>query len=62
MPALFGPPLDAVDGIGALTIGRFTEEVCDRFAEREALVFDDPLRGGTTVRKPWRNPCATNRR
>src|SRR5262245_11215403 len=55
MPALFGPPLDAVDGIGALTIGRFTEEVCDRFAEREALVFDDPLRGGTTVRWTYRD-------
>lgn len=44
-----GPPLDAVPGPGALTIGGFLLEVCAQHAEREALVFDDP-RSGDTVR------------
>ena len=43
-------PSSEAEGIGALTIGGFTEEVCARFAANEALVFDDPLRGGETVR------------
>lgn len=47
---LSGPPLDAVKGIGALTLGGFLEEVGMRFAGNEALVLDDPLRGGDTVR------------
>jgi fatty-acyl-CoA synthase len=47
---LSGPPLDAVKGIGALTLGGFLEEVGTRFAGNEALVLDDPLRGGETVR------------
>jgi fatty-acyl-CoA synthase len=50
MSTLTGPPLSETEGIGALTIGRFTEEVCARYADNEALVFDDPLRGGETVR------------
>jgi acyl-CoA synthetase (AMP-forming)/AMP-acid ligase II len=50
MSTLVGPPLADAGGIGALTIGAFTEEVCARFASNEALVFDDPLRGGETVR------------
>jgi fatty-acyl-CoA synthase len=45
-----GPPLDGVPGIGALTMGAFLEEVADRFGPSEALVFDDPLRDGATVR------------
>jgi fatty-acyl-CoA synthase len=45
-----GPSLDAVEGIGPLTLGGFLEEVTDRFGPNEALVFDDPLRDGTTVR------------
>jgi fatty-acyl-CoA synthase len=47
---LAGPPLAEAEGIGARTIGAFTEEVCGRFAANEALVFDDPLDGGATVR------------
>ena len=45
-----GPPLDEHPGIGALTMGGFLDEVAERFGPREALVFDDPLRGGETVR------------
>jgi acyl-CoA synthetase (AMP-forming)/AMP-acid ligase II len=50
MTTLAGPPLAEVEGVGALTIGGFTEEVAARFAGNEALVFDDPQRGGATVR------------
>jgi acyl-CoA synthetase (AMP-forming)/AMP-acid ligase II len=45
-----GPPLAGAEGIGALTMGGFLAEVCDRFRGNEALVFDDPLAGGATVR------------
>jgi len=47
---LAGPALDEAPGIGALTIGGFFTQVCARFEGNEALVFDDPFRGGTTVR------------
>jgi acyl-CoA synthetase (AMP-forming)/AMP-acid ligase II len=50
MTTLVGPPLEAAEGVGALTIGGFINEVSARFAGNEALVFDDPLRRGTTVR------------
>lgn len=50
MTTFEGPPLSRVDGIGALTLGGFLTEVGARHAEREALVFDDPLRDGQTVR------------
>ncbi len=50
MSTLVGPPLSEAEGIGALTMGRFTEDVCARYATNEALVFDDPLRGGETAR------------
>ena len=40
----------AFAGIGALTLGGFLDEVADRFGPNEALVFDDPLRDGETVR------------
>ena len=50
MTTFEGPPIDRVEGIGALTLGGFLDEVADRFAANEALVFDDPLRGGATVR------------
>jgi len=50
MTTLEGPPLEGFPGIGALTMGGFLVEVADRFAEREALVFDDPLLEGATVR------------
>jgi fatty-acyl-CoA synthase len=45
-----GPPLSSVAGLGALTIGGFAEQVCAEHSGREALVFDDPLLGGATVR------------
>jgi acyl-CoA synthetase (AMP-forming)/AMP-acid ligase II len=45
-----GPPLATVEGLGPLTLGGFLEQVCAAHAEREALVFDDPLRDGATVR------------
>ncbi|MGH9275509.1 MAG: class I adenylate-forming enzyme family protein [Acidimicrobiales bacterium] len=50
MTTFEGPPLDGVRGVGALTIGAFLEDVADRFGPNEALVFDDPLLGGATVR------------
>jgi acyl-CoA synthetase (AMP-forming)/AMP-acid ligase II len=50
MATLKGPPLSEAEGVGATTIGGFTEEVCARYASHEALVFDDPLRDGSTVR------------
>lgn len=50
MTTWHGPPLDEADGIGARTLGGFLEEVAERFGPQEALVFDDPLRDGTTVR------------
>jgi acyl-CoA synthetase (AMP-forming)/AMP-acid ligase II len=46
----YGPPLEGLVGIGALTMGGFLDEVVGRFGPNEALVFDDPLRGGETVR------------
>jgi acyl-CoA synthetase (AMP-forming)/AMP-acid ligase II len=45
-----GPPLESEPGIGACTLGGFLEEVAERFGPNEALVFDDPLRDGATVR------------
>jgi acyl-CoA synthetase (AMP-forming)/AMP-acid ligase II len=45
-----GPPVDGFAGIGALTMGGFLDEVAARFATNEAMVFDDPLLDGTTVR------------
>ncbi len=50
MTTFHGPPLAAAEGIGALTLGGFLEEVAERFGPNEALVFDDPLRDGDTVR------------
>ena len=47
---ILGPPLSDVAGIGELTMGGFLTEVCGRYRDHEALVFDDPLAGGATVR------------
>ncbi len=49
---LTGPPLQDASGIGALTLGGVLTEQAAQFADNEALVFDDPLLGGATVR--WR--------
>jgi acyl-CoA synthetase (AMP-forming)/AMP-acid ligase II len=45
-----GPALEGFPGIGALTLPGFLDDIAERFGPNEALVFDDPLRGGTTVR------------
>lgn len=50
MTTFEGPPLETTPGIGTLTLGGFVSEVCARHAVRDALVFDDPLRSGETVR------------
>jgi acyl-CoA synthetase (AMP-forming)/AMP-acid ligase II len=50
MTTFAGPPLAAAPGVGALTLGGFLTEVCATHAGREALVFDDPLLDGATVR------------
>ncbi|XVQ07635.1 class I adenylate-forming enzyme family protein [Spirillospora sp. CA-255316] len=47
---LAGPPLHEATGIGALTLGGILTELCARVPDNEALVFDDPLLGGATVR------------
>lgn len=49
-PTFEGPPLNEAEGVGALTLGGFLAEVVARFGPSEAVVFDDPLRGGETVR------------
>ena len=49
-----GPPASTIADAHALTLGGFLVEVCAAHADREALVFDDPLRAssreGVTVR------------
>ena len=50
MTTFEGPPLASLGGIGALTLGGFLEEVAARFGPDEALVLDDSLRDGATVR------------
>jgi acyl-CoA synthetase (AMP-forming)/AMP-acid ligase II len=50
MGTLHGPPLAGAEGVGSTTFGTFTDEVCARYARNDALVFDDPLRSGATVR------------
>jgi len=50
MGTLVGPPLADAEGVGATKFGAFVEEVCGRYEPNEALVFDDALRGGATVR------------
>src|SRR6188472_1430623 len=42
---LAGPPLDDLTDIGPLTLGGLLVDRCTRFADHEALVFDDPLHG-----------------
>ena len=59
MTTLEGPPLAEVEGVGALTMGGFVEEVAARFGPNEAIVFDDPLQGGATVRWTYARAAAT---
>ena len=62
MTTLQGPSLESLAGIGSLTMGAFLEEVATRFAPNEALVFDDPLRSGATVRWTYADLCEQARR
>jgi fatty-acyl-CoA synthase len=62
MTTFTGPPLDGFEGIGSLTMGAFIDEVADRFGGAEALVFDDPLLGGRTVRWSYRDLRTESRR
>jgi fatty-acyl-CoA synthase len=50
VPGLQGPALADAEGLGALTMAGFLPDVAARFGPNEALVFDDPLDDGTTVR------------
>ena len=45
-----GPPLED-EKLGALTLGGFFREVCDAYAEREALVFHPP--SGPAIRRRY---------
>jgi fatty-acyl-CoA synthase len=45
-----GPAVESAPGVGALTLGGFLVDVCATHARGEALVFDDPLLDGATVR------------
>jgi fatty-acyl-CoA synthase len=62
MTTFEGPAVADVPGVGALTLGGFLAEVVERYGDREAVVFDDPLRGGETVRWTYRRLGAEARR
>ena len=62
MSTLEGPPLSEAAGVGSLTLGGFIEEVGERFHANEALVFDDPLAGGSTVRWTYGELCSQSHR
>ena len=47
---LTGPPRHDISAFGPLTLGGLLLDRCARFPAHEALVFDDPLLGGATVR------------
>lgn len=51
---LTGPPLHDAPGIGSLTLGGLLTEQAARFADNEALVFDDPFLDDATVRWSYR--------
>jgi acyl-CoA synthetase (AMP-forming)/AMP-acid ligase II len=57
-----GPPVGEVDGIGALTLGGLLDEVTARGGDDEAVVFDDPLRDGATVRLTYADLRTETRR
>ncbi|HEU5084449.1 MAG TPA: class I adenylate-forming enzyme family protein [Acidimicrobiales bacterium] len=50
MTTFEGPRVEVAAGVGALTLGGFLAEVVERFGPNEAVVLDDPLLGGETVR------------
>ena len=49
-PTFEAPPIGSTCEVGALTLGGFLTEVCERHGDREAVVLDDPMRGGETIR------------
>jgi fatty-acyl-CoA synthase len=66
-----GPPLASAPGpsgrgsgrhVDSLTLGAVLEAVAARFGPGDCLVFDDPLRGGTTVRWTYADLRAQARR
>ena len=61
-PELVGPAVRETLGIGALTLCGFLGEVCARFPDHEALVFDDPLRAGATTRWTYADLLTQSRR
>jgi acyl-CoA synthetase (AMP-forming)/AMP-acid ligase II len=62
MTTFEGPALATVEGIGALTLGGFLDEVVDRFGPNEAVVLDDPRLDGVTVRWTYERLGAEARR
>lgn len=54
MTTFEGPPVESVSGVGTLTMGGFLGEVVERFGDAEAIVLDDDLRDGETVRWTYR--------
>jgi fatty-acyl-CoA synthase len=57
-----GPPVGPISNAHRLTLGDFLIEVCAVHADREAIVFDDPLQDHATVRWTYadleRESCA----
>ena len=62
MTTFEGPRVADIDGVGALTMGGFLGEVAARFGPNEAVVLDDPLRDGETVRWTYERLATEARR
>jgi fatty-acyl-CoA synthase len=62
MTTFEGPPVAEVEGVGALTLGGLLDEVVARFGPNEAIVLDDPMRDGATVRWTYAHLGAEARR
>ena len=62
MTTFAGPSLEEAEGIGALTLGGFLAEVVARYGPHDALVLDDALRDGETVRWTYAELGAEARR
>jgi fatty-acyl-CoA synthase len=62
MTTFEGPPIAGVEGVGALTLGGLVNEVAERFGPNEAIVLDDPMQGGATVRWSYERLGAESRR
>lgn len=62
MTTFEGPAVAAVEGAGALTLAGFLGEVAARFGPNEAIVLDDPMRDGETVRWTYERLGAEARR